>query len=184
MNCPDYMEWIARKVDGTLPYDRLEKLDAHLKRCELCRAELLLQKGIHESLKREMPSGLSADFTRRVSKEALSLAGMDKKRWRLPDLVPVFALAAASVLLIVFRSEVGQFLSPPMQALGDALVAGGAAVEESAVSVLAKVPAVPEGPSAYLEKVFTPAVTTMTAGAVALGTVLWSFSRVRAYLRD
>jgi len=184
MKCPDYIEWIARKVDGTLPFDRLEKLDAHLKRCELCRAELLLQKGIHESLKREMPSGLSTDFTRRVSKEALSLAGMDKKRWRLPDLVPVFALAAASVLLIVFRSEVGQFLSPAMQTLGGALAAGGAAVEESAVNVLAKVPTVPEGPLSYLERTFTPAVTIMTAGVVALGTVFWSLSRARAYLRD
>ncbi len=184
MKCPDYIEWIAQKVNGTLPFDRLEKLDGHLKSCELCRTELLLQKEIHESLKREMPSGLSADFTRRVSREALSLAGMEKKRWRLPDLVPVFALAAASVLLIVFRSEVGPFLSPAMQALGDTLAAGGAAVEESALGLFARVPAVPEGPSAYLEKVFTPAVTTMTAGAVALGTVFWSLSRVRAYLRD
>jgi hypothetical protein len=184
MKCPDYIEWIAQKVNGTLPFDHLEKLDAHLKVCELCRAELLLQKGIHESLKREMPSGLSADFTRRVSREALSLAGMEKKRWRLPDLVPVFSLATASVLLIVFRSEVGQFLSPAMQTLGGALTAGGAAVEESAAGVLAKVPAVPEGPLFYLERAFTPAVTTMTAGAFALGMVFWSLSRVRAYLRD
>jgi hypothetical protein len=61
---------------------------------------------------------------------------------------------------------------------------GGAAVENSAAGMIAKVPGIPEGPSTYLQRLFTPAVTTMTAGVVALGTVFWSFSRVRAYLRD
>jgi len=149
MNCQDYIEWITRKVDGTLP-----------------------------------SSGLSADFTRRVSREALALAGKEKKRWRLPDLVPVFAVAAAGVLLVVFRSEVGQFLSPATDMLGSALAAAGSAVESSATGMLAKAPGMPEGSSGYLQRLFTPAVTTMTAGALALGTVFWSLSRVRTYLRD
>jgi anti-sigma factor RsiW len=184
MKCADYIEWIARKVDGTLPHQDLVELDAHLKSCELCRMELMLQTEIHESLKREIPSGLSADFTRRVSREALARAGKDKKRWRLPDLAPVFAVAAAGVLLVVFRTEVGQFLSPATEMIGGALAAGGSAVESSATDMLANAPGMPEGVSAYLQKVFTPAVTTMAAGAFALGTVFWSLARVRSYLRD
>ena len=184
MKCQDYIEWITRKVDGTLPYDDLEELDTHLKDCETCRMELLLQTKIHESMKREMPSGLSADFTRRVSREALARAGKEKKRWRLPDLVPVLAVAAAGVLLVVFRSEVGQFLSPATDMLGNALAAAGSAVESSATGMATKAPGMPESTSAYLQKLFTPAVTTMTAGAIALGTVFWSLSRVRGYLKD
>ena len=184
MNCSDYIEWITRKVNGTLAFDDLETLDTHLKDCETCRLELLLQTEIHESLKREMHSGLSADFTRRVSSEALALAGKEKKRWRLADLVPVFAVAAAGILLVVFRSEVGQFLSPATEMLGGALAAGGSAIESSAADAMAKAPGMPEGASAYLRNLFTPAVATMAAGAFALGTVFWSLTRVRAYLRD
>lgn len=179
MKCQDCIEWIALKLDGTLPYGDLEKLDAHIKGCDLCRMELKLQTEIQESLKREMPSGLSSDFTRRVSREALALAGKEKKRWQLPDLVPVFSLAAASILLFVFRSEVAQFLSPATQALGSALAAGGAAagdaVQESATGLLAE--------STYLENLFTPTATMMTAGVIAVGTVFWSLSQVRSYLR-
>jgi len=184
MNCPDYIEWITRKVEGTLPHGDLVKLDKHLKECETCRLELLLQTEIHESLKREMHSGLSADFTRRVSREALALAGKEKRRWRPADLVPVFSVAAAGVLLVIFRSEVGQFLSPATEMLGNALAAGGSAVESSAADMLAGAPGMPEGASAYLRKLFTPSVTAMAAGVFALGTVFWSLSRVRAYLRD
>ncbi len=184
MKCPEYIEWIAAKVDGTIPFERLERLNAHLKGCDACRLELMLQEEIHESLKREMPSGLSADFTQRVSREALALAGKEKKRWRLHDLVPVFAVAAAGVLLVVFRTEVGQLLSPATQMLGGALASGGSAAAESAADLLARVPDVPPEQTARLERVFTPMVTAMTAGAIAVGTVFWSLTRVRAYLRD
>jgi anti-sigma factor RsiW len=184
MKCSDYIEWITRKVDGTLPHGDLQKLDAHLKDCEVCRLELLLQTEIHESLKREMHSGLSADFTRRVSREALALAGKNKRRWRLADLVPVFSVAAAGVLLVVFRAEVGQFLSPATEMLGNALAAGGSAFESSAADMLAEAPGLPWGASTYLKEVFTPNVTIMAAGAFALGTAFWSLSRVREYLKD
>ena len=184
MKCSDYIEWITRKVDGTLGFGELEKLDAHLKDCETCRLELTLQTEIHQSLKREMDSGLSEDFTRRVSREALAQAGREEKRWRPADLVPVFSVAAAGVLLVIFRGEVGHFLSPATEMLGNALSAGGAAIETSTADMLAEAPGIPEGASAYLRSIFTPAVTTMAAGAFALGTLFWSLSRVRAYLRD
>jgi anti-sigma factor RsiW len=184
MKCSDYIEWITRKVDGTLAYEDLKRLDAHLKDCETCRLELALQTEIHRSLKSERHSGLSADFTRRVSREALALAGKEKRRWRLADLIPVFSVAAAGVLLAIFRSEVVQFLSPAAEMLGSALASGGSAIEASASDALAEAPGMPEGASAYLKNLFTPTVITMTAGAFAIGTVFWSLTRVRAYLRD
>jgi hypothetical protein len=146
--------------------------------------ELLLQTEIHESLKRELHSGLSADFTERVSREALARAGKEKRRWQPADLIPIFSVAAAGVLLVIFRSEVGQFLSPATDMLGNALASAGSTVESSASGMLAEAPGMPEGASAYLQRVFTPTVTTMAAGVIALGTVFWSLSRVRAYLRD
>ena len=183
MNCSDYAVWIARKLEGSLSGDEMMKLEDHMAVCGRCRAELILQQRIHESLKQEMPSGLSADFTRRVSEQALALAGRQKRSLRLPDLVPVFALAAGVILLIVFSADLARVLPPMMQSFGKILETSSASLGEAVLVLLANLLDVPSEQVTHIGRVFTPMMTLMMTGVVASVAVLWSFSRVRAYLR-
>jgi anti-sigma factor RsiW len=184
MNCFDYAAWIAQKLDGSLSGDRLKKLEEHMAKCGRCRAELILQQRIHDSLKQEMPSGLSADFTQRVSKQALAIAGRQRRVLRLPDLVPVFALAAGAILLVVYSADLARVLPPLMQSFAGAVETSAISLREAILALVARLPELPSGQITSMGRFFTPMMTLLTASAAACIAVFWSFSRVRAFLRS
>ena len=183
MNCSDYVVWISKKLEGSLSGDRLKELRRHLAGCSRCRAELVLQKRIHDSLLKEMPSGLSPDFAQQVSRQALAIAGRKHRILRLPDLVPVFAVAAGAILLLVLSSDLARALAPLMQSLGGMVETSSVALGETVLALLAKLPEVPADRANLVGRLFTPMMTLVMAGGVACIAVFWSFSRVRCFLR-
>jgi anti-sigma factor RsiW len=184
MRCSQYAVWIARKLDGSLAARNIEELEEHLAHCSRCRAELHLQKKILGSLKQEMPSGLSSGFTQRVSARAVDIARSRRRNLRLPDLVPVLAVAAAAVLLLAFRTDLARVVPPLMTAFAESITGPLASVGDGVLRVLAALPAIPSEHTAFMDRMYKPLMTSMTAVAVACVAVLWAFSRVRAFLRD
>jgi anti-sigma factor RsiW len=184
MLCSEYAIWIARKLDGSLAAGNLKELERHLARCSRCRAELYLQQSILGSLKQEMPSGLSTDFTQRVSARALDMARSRRRILRLPDLVPVLAVASAAVLLLVFRTNLADVIPPLMTAFAESVSGPLGLVGDGVLRLLAALPEIPSEHVAFMGRVYEPLMTTMTAAAVACAAVLWSYSKVRAFLSE
>ena len=113
MHCSDFAEWIAQKLEGTLPEGQARRLDEHLSECTRCRAELLLQRKIRDALSEETHSGLSADFTQLVSGKVLEIAGRERRTGRWVDLVPAFTLGAAAIALILVGADLVRVLPSP-----------------------------------------------------------------------
>jgi anti-sigma factor RsiW len=184
MNCAGYIAWIARKIQGTLPADQARDLDSHMEKCPRCREELYLQKAIHESLKREMPSGLSPDFTKRVSREILSVESPERRPLRLPDLMPVFALAAVAIVIVAFRAPIGQGISGPVEWFGGTIASGMETLGELILAMAGRLPEVSGEHLASVEIAFSPLATTIAASGLACLTVVWSLLRVKTFLRS
>ena len=110
MRCSDAVEWIADKLDGTLPGDRLRELDEHLARCPRCRAELRLQEQIHSALARPVPSVLPADFARLVTERARERTRSGAVRFRWPVVVFSSLLGLGFVSLFLLRSALARVL--------------------------------------------------------------------------
>ncbi len=119
--CSRYIEWIGRRLDGSLSRDESAELERHLAACGRCRAEYALQRKIIAALTEEKPSRLPADFTSRVTARAMDIARARRRAERVGALVPVFALAGAAAALFIFRGQVAAALGPTMRLLGDSV---------------------------------------------------------------
>ncbi len=184
MTCLDYTEWIARMLEGSLPERRMTELEAHLSGCRRCRAELLLQKKIHEALVQELPSGLSADFARRVTEKAISDRAAEKRAQRWANLVPVFAFAVGSALLLVFRTDLARILPALMEPVVQGLAAPVAWIGDAVMGFLARAADVPLEQVSALEVLSRPLVMAVAATLLAGIPTIWAFTRIFAFLRE
>lgn len=117
MDCSNYIEWIASKLDGSLDEAETRELNEHLSVCSRCCAELRLQTRLIEALAEEPPLELPADFTRRVSAKALELDNEPRRALCWDDLVPTLALVGTAVVLLVFRTWLLEPLGMAFRAL-------------------------------------------------------------------
>ncbi|MFH0778259.1 MAG: zf-HC2 domain-containing protein [Candidatus Eisenbacteria bacterium] len=183
MKCLEAVELIAHKLEGSLPETRSLELEEHLSVCSRCRAELVLQKKILEALAEEVPSGLPADFTARVSRKALEAARAERlNRTRL--LVPALAVTVLCVVgflavldvsskLVRFVGPVGGALSRPMGALGEALSRFFSPVAELSTSV-----------SQVLGADSEPVARALLVSAVAMLALAWGCRQMLVFLKD
>ena len=184
MTCLDYTEWIAQMLDGSLPERRVKELETHLAGCRRCRAELLLQKRIHEALARELPSGLSADFARRVTEKAESDRAALRRAQRWADRVPALALAAGAILLVIFRTDLARVLPALTEPVTRGLAAPVAWVGDAVMGFLAHVADLPMEQVSALEVLSRPLVMTVVATLLGGIPVIWAFTRIFALLRE
>jgi anti-sigma factor RsiW len=123
--CRENVELIIQHVDGLLPPERVVELEAHLASCVVCRAELLLQKRIHDALTEEIHPRLSVDFTKLVTKKALETASPARRRPAWVGLAPAFGLLTVTSLLFAlpndFRTMFARSLWPTGSVLSSAV---------------------------------------------------------------
>jgi anti-sigma factor RsiW len=184
MNCSDYVSWIERKIDGSLPPDRLEQIEQHLLACAGCRAELLLQQKIGESLKSEMPKDLAPDFTERISHLVLARAEQEKRTQSARTLVPICALAAAAVAIFLLRADIARLLPGAVQASTNAIASPLAWAGQKFLDLLAKLPTVGAGDLAGLDLVRRMMSNIIVMTAIPCIAVLLAFRKVLAFLKD
>jgi predicted anti-sigma-YlaC factor YlaD len=184
VNCHDYAEWIARKLEGSLPRHHLQELESHLSRCSRCRAELIFQKKILASLAEVPPSELSAGFTQRVSRRALAINRSRRRAQRRIDLIPVFAIMAAAVLFTVFRVELVRVLPPLMKRITYTIATPLARLDEAILWFSARVPGLLSGDADIFERVSMPLMPMLIATLIACIVTFWAFSRAFTFLRE
>jgi predicted anti-sigma-YlaC factor YlaD len=123
MKCAEYVEWIARKLEGSLPAVETRELEDHLVICPRCRAEALLQAGIARALSepglesKEM--ALAPDFAERVSSRAFEQARRERRSRRWGYLMPVAVNATLLLLAIVYRASVATAIKPSLSAIAN-----------------------------------------------------------------
>lgn len=184
MNCSDYVGWIERKLDGSLPPDRLERLEQHLSACAGCRAELLLQQRIGESLKSEMPKDLAPDFTERISHIVLARAEQEKRIQRVRTLVPVCILAVATLAIFLLRADIARLLPGAVQVSTDAIASPLAWVGQRFINLLGRLPTVGAGDIAGLDLVRRMMANTIVLTAIPCIAVLLVFRKVLAFIKE
>ena len=183
MKCSDCIDWIGQRLDGSLTRDRFAELEEHLTVCSRCRAEYMLQKKIAAALKQDAPSGLPADFTRRVMARTSEIDRARRRAERLEPIVPALVFAAAAIVLFIFRTEVAGVIEPGMDALAQVL--GGP------VSRLGGVFAglIPGGadmtadPTSFVQRVSQPVIIMGTTAALAVAATVWAMKKAAALLR-
>ena len=184
MKCSDCVVFIARKLDGMLTPAEAEQLDAHLSRCDRCRAEMMLQEKVLNVLKQDLPGRLPPGFTRRVTRQAARLAGEERRRrFRLSDLLPAVPALAAALLLVFFWRDVAGIMAPAMEALADAtggpLAAFGKGVAE-AMAASSSVSDTSLPGSGFMSRIFANAYVSAGIAGIA---VVWAFSRAYTFVR-
>lgn len=184
MNCPDCVERIAQKLDGTLPVHLEAELEEHVSRCSRCRAEWVLQEKIRDALSQEIPSELSPSFTQRVCRRAFEASTAQRRLEKLGDLVPLVPILAGAVLAFWFRNDLAQIVPPLAETLQTALAAPLAATSHAVAEFLAGAANLPSEHIPMLERISRPLMTTLTATLVGLVPALWALSRVLAFLRE
>ena len=137
MDCSGFAEWIAQQLDGALPEREARLLEDHLSVCGRCRAELMLQRKVREALSEETHSGLSADFTQRVSERVAETAKAERDAKKWVDLVPALALGAAAAALLLVGADLVRVLPSPSETWNSAVFKPIAWFLESVVGVLA-----------------------------------------------
>jgi anti-sigma factor RsiW len=178
MKCADFAQWIDRKLEGSLPGHELLELDDHLAGCRRCRDELMLQKGILEALtQEETQSGLSLDFTQRVSTRTQEIR-REKVAPRWPAFVPVFALGAAILVVALIVADLAQIA--PWKAIGSTFSTTFNLLGDALSGLLSKAPSLPSGAQAEP----SPTAIIILASIVSVIPMVWSFRRMYAFLRD
>jgi anti-sigma factor RsiW len=175
MNCQDYIELIARKLEGSLSAGEVSGLASHLATCARCRAEAVLQTGIAGALVWQGEPELAADFAERVSRRALALPRAEKPARRWDYLMPIAATASLLVLVVIHRGDIAATLASPLAAVGKGTASaagwiGAMFAEMSGVAGSADIPA------ASLIGLWGPLVC-------AAAIVVWASSRVYAVIR-
>ncbi len=120
MNCDHYIDWIARRIEGSLSPMELNALQRHLSECPRCRTEVLLQVRIAKSLALPSVSSLPGDFAERVSRRALAHVRAERRAQRWGYLIPVLANAVVVLLAVTYRADIASFLAPLFSAFGAA----------------------------------------------------------------
>jgi anti-sigma factor RsiW len=183
MKCSDCVELIARKLDGLLTVQETQELEAHLSGCARCRAELALQKKLVGALKRQMPGSLPGDFTRQVTARAAALAAKEgRRRFRVSDLLPALPIAAAALLLVIFRGQVAGFLTPAMESVADVIGGPLSELGNRAAEALAGSPAVTDTylpGSELLPRIFA---NLYVGVAIACTALVWAFSKAYGFV--
>lgn len=180
MHCSDFVKRIAHRLDGSLPEHEVSLLEKHLSECGRCRAELLLQKKIQEALEEEVHSGLSINFTQRVTERALEVAQAKTRFRRWPYLIPAFALTAVTGVLFFLGTDLSQMFFSAIQplagapawvgnAMADALAGTGDLLAERA-SLLSRLP--------------QPAVNSLLLTLLATLPAILGLYKVFAFLRE
>jgi anti-sigma factor RsiW len=184
MRCGDYIEWIARKLEGTLPEPQACELDEHLTRCSRCRAEILLQKRLMATLAQEPASELPADFTELVVHRAREIALEETRVPVWPTMLAALALVAGVTAVALAGADqlralgslsgsISRPLSPALAWIADAMgrVFGRAS----------DLPTVQIPPMAPLSGTLERALAATLLASVPL---VWGFYQVYAFLRD
>jgi anti-sigma factor RsiW len=184
MKCSDYIGWISRKLDGSLPEDQLTELDRHLAICGRCRAELVLQRRVVESLGEEPPSGLPPDFTHRVLERVSRTSRREGRAWRWPALVPAFVSAACAVLVLVFRTGLAEVVAPPMERFSAGVSNPIESAGRSISAVFASLPDLASKQVTIAHGVSPIPVTVVVAAAVACLAVIIAFYEASTLLED
>jgi hypothetical protein len=184
MKCSDYIEWVGRKLEGSLPPDQLRELDGHLATCDRCRAELRLQQRIVESLREDVPSGLSAGFTQRVTERVKSKPRDERFARRWPALIPAFASVAAAVLVFVFRAGIAGAVAPPLERFGEGLAGPMASLGQSILGAFAAAPDLTGRSITIAESISPIPVTLVCAATVACLAVVVAFYKASTLLGE
>ncbi len=183
MNCTKYIEWIALKLEGSLPEPESEELDVHLQSCSRCRAELQLQRNLVAALREEPSFELSAGFTEQVVEmaTALSLARRRLPVWVL--FLPVAVLLAGAITLSVVWAEQLRVLLEALR-LGGWVSSAGTWVAATTEKVLARVGDIPSlsVPAAMPE--LGVAEKLLLTSLLSSVPVIWCFYQVYAFLRE
>jgi anti-sigma factor RsiW len=184
VKCSDCVRLIAEKLAGTLPADELEGLESHLRQCQRCRGEEVLQTRIIESLARKPEVGLSAGFTQRVMARAQKLQRARRAVLALTRLAPAFGAAAVIVLILVFRIDVGRAIVPAMEAVAQAIAPPLVWSGEAIVGAFAQIPTVEVKPVGDLGRLGGSLITMLGGVVVACMAVFWAFSKVVDFMRN
>ena len=184
MECSRYAEWIAHKLEGTLPPGQQNELEKHLSVCRRCRAELLLQRMIIQSLQEEIPSGLPAGFTQRVSHRALEMAKARRRSQRWAILIPAVAPAVAIILLVLVRVQLARELPTAMNTFAHTVASPLAWMGGRFVELLARPVGLAADKTVFMEAVLRPLMTNLAAVIIACAAVFWAFSRVLTFIRE
>ena len=183
MKCSDYIDWIGRRLDGSLPRDRFAELEEHLTVCSRCRAEYRLQKKIVGALMEDEPSGLSADFTHRVMARAREISRARKRAQKLEPLVPALVFAAAAIVLFIFRGEIAGVVGPGMAAMGHILRGPISYLGSALAGLFPDAMNVTAESSSFVQRVSQPVIIMGTTAALVLMSVVWAMRKAAALLR-
>lgn len=109
LSCEQALEWVSLRLDGELPHDRMERLEAHLMACSACYRAAAEMQCAAEVLRETAPATAPAALLPRLQ-AAAELAAPPRRR-RSHTLLPRFAMsfaaaAAAIVLAIALRAPV------------------------------------------------------------------------------
>jgi anti-sigma factor RsiW len=184
MRCSDYIGWIALKLEGTLSPDREHELEGHLAACPRCRAELLLQKKIGESLIEEAPSRLSPDFTQRVSSRALATVRLERRLRTVRRLVPALVYSVGVVFLLIFRAQIAQLMAAMSAEVAEATNQAGTRLASVLTGMFPASLDISAESHPLLTTLNQLLTNTLVAAGLACGLVVWAFSRVLTFMRD
>ena len=184
MKCSGYISWMGRKLDGSLPEDQLIELDRHLATCSRCRAELLLQTRIVESLREDRPSGLTPYFTHRVLKQVSRSSRSEGRAWRWPALVPALVSAVCAVIIFVFRNDLAEIVAPPVERFSAGISNPVAAMGRSIYGVFASVPDLASTRVTVAESLSPIPVNLLIAAAVSCVAVVVAFYKASTVFEE
>ena len=184
MHCSDFAEWIARKLDGTLPERQLDMLHEHLSGCSRCRAELFLQRQMHEALSEEVYSGLSVDFTEMVTGKVVEMARRERRARVWLDLAPVFALGAAAVVVFLVGADLVRVLPSPVHPMANVLFKPVVWALELVSGLLGGLADFSREHIGGLGRLSGPLANTLLVTILGSLPAIWGFHRIVAFLRE
>lgn len=135
MTCRLYQEELSSYIDGELPAARAARLEAHLKECPHCRAELAALDGIGSHLRAaSIHLEVSHDFDRRVLRSVgyWRVTGLQR-----PQPTHLKALLIVATILFAMMCAAWHFCSLPFRPPGP----------EPQPSAAAVAPATPAAPA-------------------------------------
>jgi anti-sigma factor RsiW len=183
MNCHDCIALISRRLSGLISEPERQELERHLSECSACRAELRLQQRIHEALSEPVPPVLADDFAERVMRRALAEARREGRARTLGYLLPVFANAAALILVILYSGQIARALAPSFGAIGEGVAAGFAWLGNGVGEALRGMGRTESRAGGLVGQAASQAVWMWGTTAAAVGLVGWALSRAYTFLR-
>lgn len=103
LTCAQALEWASLRLDGELPHDRMQRLEAHLMACSACYRAAAEMQCATEVLRETAPATAPEGMLQRLQ-AAAELAAPPKRRRShssLPRFAMSFAAAAAAIVLAI-----------------------------------------------------------------------------------